>query len=134
MPGSVHETAAMLAGLDPVVQPGRWIFCVLSTGSLLPPEALASFVEEEGLSAILPLHAAERIGADTALPMTQITLTVDSSLIGVGLTAAVATALAEKAIPCNMVAAFHHDHVFVPETLAPQAMETLRALQSLHRG
>ena len=134
MPGPVSETGAMLAGMEPVEQPGRWVFCILPAGSPLPAETLASFVEAEGLSVILPVEAAARIGADTSAPMTQITLTVHSSLIGVGLTAAVATSLAEKAIPCNMVAAFHHDHVFVPEALAPQAMETLRALQARHRS
>lgn len=134
MPGPVRATGAMLAGMEPVVQPGLWVFCILPAGQPLPPAALASFVEAEGMSVILPVEGAARIGADTSVPMTQITLTVHSSLLGVGLTAAVATALAEQAIPCNMVAAFHHDHVFVPAALAPQAMETLRALQALHRG
>lgn len=134
MPGPVREAGAMLAGMEPVVQPGLWVFCILAAGSPLPPEALASFVEAEGLSAILPIEVAARIGADTAPAMRQITLTVHSALDGVGLTAGVAAALAEQAIPCNMVAAFHHDHVFVPEALAPQAMAALRALQALHRG
>jgi hypothetical protein len=47
--------------------------------------------------------------------MACLTLRVHSALDGVGLTAAVASALAEIGIPCNMVAAFHHDHAFVPE-------------------
>lgn len=134
MPGPVRATGAMLAGMSPVVQPGLWVFCILPAGSPLPPGAIASFAEAEGLSVILPVDAARRIGADASLPMAQITLTVHSALDGVGLTAAVSTALAEQAIPCNMVAAFHHDHVFVPEGLAPQAMAILRALQARHQA
>ena len=62
-------------------------------------------------------------------PMCCITLNVYSSLEGVGLTAAVSNALRENAIPCNMVAAFHHDHVFVPSKMCDQAMEVLTSLQ-----
>jgi hypothetical protein len=60
--------------------------------------------------------------------MACLTLTVHSALDGVGLTAAVASALADEGIPCNMVAAFHHDHVFVPEERAEEALAILRAL------
>jgi hypothetical protein len=48
----------------------------------------------------------------------------------VGLTAAVAGALADLGIPCNMVAAYHHDHAFVPEADADRAMEALRGLSA----
>ncbi len=58
-----------------------------------------------------------------------ITLNVYSSLAGVGLTAAVSSALGDNEIPCNMVAAFHHDHVFLPSGLCDCAMEVLTALQ-----
>jgi hypothetical protein len=60
--------------------------------------------------------------------MRQITLNVFSALEGVGLTAAVAVALADAGIACNMVAAFHHDHVFVPEAQAEAALKVLREL------
>lgn len=54
---------------------------------------------------------------------------LDSSLEGVGLTGAVSSALAEIGIPCNMVAALHHDHVFVPSDKAPAAIDALIELQ-----
>ena len=59
-----------------------------------------------------------------------ITLNVFSSLEGVGLTAAVSAALGDNGIACNMVAAFHHDHVFVPSKMGDQALEVLLSLQS----
>ena len=51
-----------------------------------------------------------------------------SSLEAVGLTAAVAAALAEAGISANVVAAFHHDHVFVPAERAEEALDCLRRL------
>ena len=62
--------------------------------------------------------------------MALITLNVYSALDGVGLTAAVATALARAGIACNMVAALNHDHVFVPIERAQEALAVLLALQA----
>jgi hypothetical protein len=45
-----------------------------------------------------------------------------------GLAAAVSGALAAAGIACNVVAAVHHDHLFVPQDRAAEAMEILRAL------
>jgi hypothetical protein len=51
----------------------------------------------------------------------------------VGLTAAFAAALTREGISANVVAAFHHDHIFVPERDADRAMEALRALSRTAR-
>ncbi|WP_255313374.1 ACT domain-containing protein [Oligella ureolytica] len=56
------------------------------------------------------------------------TLSVYSSLEAVGLTAAVASALAKEGISANVIAAYHHDHVFVPLDKANQAMQILTRL------
>jgi hypothetical protein len=62
--------------------------------------------------------------------MAMITLNVYSALDGVGLTAAVATALAKAGIACNMVAALNHDHVFVPSERREEALAVMLALQA----
>jgi hypothetical protein len=62
--------------------------------------------------------------------MRQITLGVFSALDGVGLTAAVAGALAERGIACNMVAALRTTTPFVPADRAEEAVEVLRALSA----
>jgi hypothetical protein len=59
--------------------------------------------------------------------MRRITLTVHSALDGIGLTAAVSAELTAAGIPCNVVAALHHDHVFVPAAQAEAALAALRA-------
>ena len=65
--------------------------------------------------------------------MRQITLQIHSSLTGVGLTAAVATALKSEDIPCNVLAASFHDHLFVPAEMAEAALEALERLQGAHK-
>ena len=57
-----------------------------------------------------------------------ITLRVHSSLSAVGLTAAVSTALSAAGVPCNVVAAFFHDHLFVPSGRAGEAIKILQDL------
>jgi len=53
---------------------------------------------------------------------------VTSALDAVGLTAAVATTLTSDGIACNVVAGFHHDHLFVPVEKAANAISALTAL------
>jgi hypothetical protein len=122
----------MVAGMNPVLRPGVWAFCTLP-GDRVSAEALAdslaTFREDEGLALILPLEAAQRLDLDTTQPMARIVLEVFSALDGVGLTAAVATALADHGIPCNMIAAYHHDNVFVPLARADEALAILQQLQ-----
>ena len=118
-----------------MLRAGEWAFVSL------PPDAapahrdvaMASFVEDEGVSLVLP-----RAHADAhALPYDGVfrcvTLTVGSSLAAVGLTAAVARALAERGIAANVIAAAHHDHVLVPSARADEAMDALAALSERAR-
>ena len=122
----------MLTSLAPVLQPGTFVFCstfLNNDAKEAMAVAKAVFVEDEGLSIILPRTEAVRLGMIFDTTWRQITLMVYSSLEGVGLTAAVATKLADHGIPANIVAATHHDHVFVPARQADEAVEALRTLQ-----
>lgn len=127
---TIRDAAAMIAGMAPALDPETYAFVTAPDPALAAraaPLARATFAEDEGLSLILPLAAAQSMGFADLIPMARITLTVPSALDGTGLTAAVAGALAAAAIPCNMVAAFHHDHVFVPVECAATALAVLRA-------
>lgn len=126
----------MVANMTPVLQPGTFVFCSMihnQDATAAMTLARATFVEDEGLSLILSKADADKLGLSYQLPMKQITLMVFSSLGGVGLTAAVAKALAKEGIPANVVAATQHDHVFVPARDADTAMAALRALQEKAR-
>lgn len=117
----------MIAGMAPVLDGESYHFCVVADDTLTA-QALASFAEDEGLTLILSDKVAGAYDLRTDMPMRRITLMVHSALDGVGLTAAVATALSEAGIPCNMVAAFHHDHAFVPDHQADKALAVLEQL------
>lgn len=125
VPPVLRETDAMIAAMAPDRQPGCYAFRTVPGGAgpiAVPDDAIACFREAEGLSVIAPAPC------DAPLAMAWITLRVHSALDGVGLTAAVSGALAGAGIPCNMVAAHHHDHVFVPAAEAGRALAVLRAL------
>jgi uncharacterized protein len=124
----VKATQAMIATMSPALRSDTWVFCTTRDRAFTHPDSLATFTEDEGTSLILPEATARQLGFPTDLPMACITLTVHSALDGIGLTAAVATVLTQAGIPCNMVAAFHHDHVFVPADRAQDALATLAAL------
>lgn len=116
--------------MRPELKPGAYVFCAAGGRDWAPLAPLAMFREAEGVSLILEHAAARAAGFPDAAPMALITLNVYSALDGVGLTAAVATALAEAGIACNMVAALNHDHVFVPVEQAQEALAVLMALQA----
>ena len=121
-PPRTRETAAMLRAMAPRRVAGRMVFRTVE--GPVPEGAIGSFREAEGLSVIMPAGPDVAKGAAWA----QITLDVHSALEGIGLTAAVASALASRGIACNVVAAHHHDHVFVPERRAEEAVAVLEAL------
>ena len=136
MPEPVKDREAMIASMTPELQPGRFVFCALKglpLSTAMREGAICLFREAEGVSALLPVDLAEAEGLPVEMPMCQITLQVFSSLAGVGLTAAVSAALGTASIPCNMIAAALHDHVFVPEDRATEAVAVLLRLSACAR-
>lgn len=121
--------AALLRGMKPVLNDGEYVFCTVPDG-VMPDgiNPLGSFREREGLTLILERSEAERAGLAFDYVAAWLTLEVHSALQAVGLTAAVASALAKAGISCNVVAAWYHDHLFVAHTDGPRALDVLRAL------
>ncbi|USA38597.1 ACT domain-containing protein [Pelagerythrobacter marinus] len=129
MAGRVRDGRAMIAAMQPRLDPRIWRFVLVSpdTAPQLLGTAIGTFREDEGVTAIVPAALAEELGIEGP-DFARITLMVHSDLEGVGLTAAVSGALAEAGIACNVVAALHHDHAFVPSARADEAMDVLRKL------
>ncbi|NOD29796.1 MULTISPECIES: ACT domain-containing protein [Ruegeria] len=125
----ITDTNAMIAGMHPDLQPGEFAFVVWPEDKPWPQGTRASCAEAEGLSLVVPIAAAPK----DAVAMRCITLQVHSSLEGVGLTAAVSSALARAGIPANMVAGYHHDHVYVPSGCSQDALRILQDLQRSSR-
>lgn len=125
------DLAALLKGMKPVLQPGEVVFATVNPVDLpdwprLQP--LGSFHEREGLTLFLSPQAASDAGLSHSAPLRQITLTIHSSLEAVGLTAAISAALTQAGISANVVAAYYHDHVFVPAADAERALAVLQGL------
>lgn len=124
------DLSALLRGMRPVLNGGIYAYCVLPSGmELRGIEVLATFREHEGVTVILEESAALAAGLEIRFRAAWITLAVDSALAAVGFTAAFARALGDAGIACNVIAAVHHDHVFVPVERAQDALDTLQALQ-----
>lgn len=110
------------------------MFCSLATLEGIPADwIIGQFREAEGVSLILAQEKADQLGLDYHFIAAWISLEVHSALEAVGLTAAVATALAQEQISCNVVAGFYHDHIFVPLVDQQRALQLLVEL-SKHGG
>ncbi|RDV16021.1 ACT domain-containing protein [Pontibacter diazotrophicus] len=121
----------LLQQLEPELNDGEYVFCTLQENSTIYlTQVLFSFKEKEGLTVVLPREAADKAALPYSFVSSWITLKVHSSLEAVGLTAAFSTALAKAGISCNVVAAFYHDHIFVPAKDAKKAMQVLKSCAS----
>jgi uncharacterized protein len=126
-----HNLARLLRTLSPQRNPGVYVYALAAPGiDLVTLQPIATVREREGLTVIAEESRAVAAGLGVRYRSAWITLSVMSELEDVGLTAAVAQALAAANIPCNVVAAVHHDHLFVPIESADEALAVLQALQA----
>ncbi len=123
------DLAKILKTLNPRLNSGEFVFCIVNNcASLKPEDIIMSFREEEGNTIIVKKEVADELDLPYSYVASWITLSVHSSLAAVGLTSAFSTALAKKGISCNVVAAFYHDHIFVDKKDAQSALEVLNQL------
>ena len=118
----------LLGSLAPQLLEDEFVFCTLADstyGDHAAARPLASFLEAEGLTLVVRKRAAESLGFTHTGGFRCISLGVQSSLKAVGLTAAVTGKLSEHGISANVMAAYFHDHVFVPAGHAQQALQIL---------
>jgi hypothetical protein len=123
----------LMTSLSPHLMDGDFVFCTIQDGKygdfakLLP---MASFCEEEGLTLLVTKENADKAGFTYESIFKCITLKVHSSLEAVGLTAAVSSKLAKRGISANVIAAYYHDHIFVPAEKADAALSALNEFGS----
>ena len=126
-----RELARLLATLTVARADGDFRYEALAADAMPPDDAVVLVRETEGWTAIRPWRAGEpRPEFVTAW----LTLAVHSDLAAVGLTAAVAGALAVEGIACNVVAGYYHDHLFVPAERADDALAALARLAERSAG
>ncbi|MGP9558311.1 ACT domain-containing protein [Psychrobacter sp. AOP7-A1-24] len=123
----------LLSSMQPALVDELFVFCTVK-GELAEyanSAPIATFVETEGLTLVLTKDRADEVGLQYEGLFRQITLTVHSSLEAVGLTAAVSTKLTSKGISANVIAAYYHDHIFVSNDKAEQALSALKELSNV---
>ncbi|QBH97264.1 ACT domain-containing protein [Limnobaculum zhutongyuii] len=131
----IKQLSTLLSSMSPALSSETYVFCTIKeefTEQLFRFKPKGLFVEEEGVTLIITQQTAITHQLAFSGTFRQITLTVHSSLEAVGLTAAVSKALADNNISANVVAAYYHDHIFVPEQDADRALNTLIELQKHH--
>ncbi|WP_076858196.1 ACT domain-containing protein [Bradyrhizobium mercantei] len=124
--------AKLLRDMNPVLGEGVFVFCTLAADEGIPADITPqlTFREPEGLTVVLRREEAERAGFRYQFVCRLIILTVHSSLEAIGFLAAVTARLAKAGISVNAVSAFHHDHLFVPEHRADEAVVLLRDMSA----
>jgi hypothetical protein len=123
----------LMRNLEPRTLPDTYVFCSVEDanyGALSHTSPLASFAEPEGLTLVLTRESADQEGLAYQGTFRCISLQVHSSLEAVGLTAAVTSELAAHDISANVIAGYHHDHIFVPSRHADLALSLLKARSS----
>lgn len=121
-----------LAQLDPRIV-GTYVFeTVDSIPSGVQPFAIIH--EDEGTTIVVDQEDAAGAELPATVPFARISLGAFTSLNAVGITATIAQTLASRDIPCNVIAGYHHDHLFVPVSRAAEAMRLLAGLSSQAEG
>ncbi|MFE2444666.1 ACT domain-containing protein [Streptomyces melanosporofaciens] len=118
----------LLSGMRPELNPGRFVFTTVEGGIPSGVTPVVTVAEDEGLTLVVPRAEADAAGLAYGYVAGWITLRVHSALEAVGLTAAVSRELADAGLSCNVVAGFHHDHLFVPYEDADRAVAVLESL------
>ena len=127
------DLSVLLKNLNPVASSENYVFTTLPADKLsstLVSVAKGMFQEREGTTLILPVAAAKQANLQFGGYYRCITCEVHSSLEAVGMTAAMSTALGNAGISANVVAAYYHDHIFVPVEKVDVALDVLTSLSN----
>ena len=126
MSSPISDLTELLASLEVSLLDGVWAYETIALSIDRNPEAIMTFKEREGLTQICPAKS------DTLENNRWhwIEVSVHSDLNAVGFLARLADALAKAGVPCNAIAGYHHDHIFVPVDKTEAALTALRALKS----
>lgn len=130
-----RDLRQLLSGMAPVLDDATFVFVTLPDRDVPPGLSPRMVMQEaEGTTVIVTLDAAVAAGLTYEFPCRMITLNVHSALDAVGFLASVTTRLAGLGIGVNPVAGFYHDHLFVPQDRAADAMTTLGEMVREARG
>ncbi|CAK4028320.1 Hypothetical predicted protein [Lecanosticta acicola] len=129
----------LIKSTTPILEPEQFVFAHLLADSSKLPDTFSRmselnvkmlFREREAWTIILPQAVADREGLGYEFPCRQITLNIHSSLDAVGFIAAIAARLTRLSVGVNCVAAYYHDHLFIPTGREDSVVAELEAMAS----
>lgn len=124
----------LLKKMHPFLNKGDFVFFsspIIESNIL--KNAILLFKETEGTTVILPKTIADNLNIEYSSVFSWITLLVHSSLNAVGFTAKFSSELAKHNINSNVVAGYHHDHIFINKINSERAIEILNQLSKNHK-
>jgi uncharacterized protein len=124
-----QDLKTLRSRMSPRLHGEPYVYCCATDGQVpagLQP--VGTFREAEGLTLIVSRDQAKDAGLRYQFECALVTLEVHSSLEAVGFIASISEALAQERIPCNVVSAFFHDHLFVPFEQRDRVMQVLQEL------
>ena len=129
----ITDLQTLIGSMEPVLKPGEYVFTTFNDidwRQIADLQPISVFKEDEGISLVVDRKTADenKIPYDSVFRL--ISLHVHSSLDAVGLTAAFSTALGNADISANVVAAYYHDHIFVPTDKAEKALNVLQGMRN----
>jgi hypothetical protein len=129
MPGE-SNLATLLQNMKPEMHDGVFVFCSIPAAAEIPAtlRPVCVFREREGTTLVVQREEADSAGLSHQFASRLITLTVHSSLEAVGFLAEITGRLAEARISVNAVSAYYHDHLFVPDHRADEALHLLQEM------
>ena len=121
----------LLRSMRPKLSECQFVFCNILPDKLstLKMKPLFVFREEEAATIIIEKRQADSESLHYDDVWSWIALTVHSNLSAIGFLAAITAKLSENRISVNVVSAYFHDHLFVPQEKASLAMQVLNELQ-----
>lgn len=120
----------LISTMQPTLQGPAMVFVTLPPGTQCPAyvQPIMTFREVEGQTLILTAAEAQEAGLPSTYVCRMITLNVHASLEAIGFLAAITARLAKAKLSVNPVSAYYHDHLFVPQDRAREALNILREM------